>query len=226
MDEMEWLKSTEIEPMVRHLWRTGVGPNGRKMRLFACACCRQMWRLVKDERSRAAVETSELYADGKATAKGLAAAAREANRAADELAFEASVSMRLAKWAARDAATTAWWAAQRHLDVLETAKAAQSAVTYTPDRPKDQGLLLRDIFGNPFRPAPSIERATLAWNDSTVVRLATAIYEERSFDRMAILADALEEAGCEDSEIPGHCRQLGAVHVRGCHVIDWLLGKR
>jgi hypothetical protein len=59
-----------------------------------------------------------------------------------------------------------------------------------------------------------------------VVRLATAIYEERSFDRMAILADALQDAGCEDGEILGHCRQQGAVHVRSCHVIDWLLGKR
>jgi hypothetical protein len=91
---------------------------------------------------------------------------------------------------------------------------------------RHQAGLIRDLFGNPFRPAPTIERATLAWNDGTVVRLATAIYEERAFDRMPVLADALQEAGCEEGEILGHCRQPDTVHVRGCHVLDWLLGKR
>jgi len=85
------------------------------------------------------------------------------------------------------------------------------------------GYLLRDIFGNPFRGA-SVDSHWLVWNDGTVPRLAQAIYDERAFDRLSILADALEEAGCTDADILNHCRQPGE-HVRGCWVVDLLLGK-
>jgi hypothetical protein len=92
------------------------------------------------------------------------------------------------------------------------------------NRPAD---LLRDIFGNPFR--------TVIFNPlhltATVTSLAQGVYDERQlpsglFDnhRLAILADALEEAGCDNADILNHCRQPGE-HVRGCWVIDALLGK-
>jgi hypothetical protein len=84
--------------------------------------------------------------------------------------------------------------------------------------------LLRCIFGNPFRPAPSLAPAVLAWNGGTVPKLAAAIYEERAFDRLPILADALEDAGCTDADILGHCRG-GGEHVRDCWVVDLVLGK-
>jgi hypothetical protein len=57
-----------------------------------------------------------------------------------------------------------------------------------------------------------------------VVKVAQAIYDERAFDRMSILADALEEAGCTDQDILAHCRS-GGDHVRGCWVVDLVLGK-
>lgn len=81
--------------------------------------------------------------------------------------------------------------------------------------------LLRDIFGNPFRPV------TLdpAWRTTNVVALAQAIYDERAFERMPILADALEEAGCTNGEMLNHCREPGE-HVRGCWVVDMLLEKK
>jgi hypothetical protein len=82
--------------------------------------------------------------------------------------------------------------------------------------------LLRDLFGNPFRPA-AIEPSWLEWNDRCVTRLARAIYDERKYQEMKILADALEEAGCTNPDILTHCRQPGE-HVRGCWVIDLLLG--
>ena len=95
---------------------------------------------------------------------------------------------------------------------------------------QEQCKLLRDIFGNPFRPV-TLDPAVLAWNDSTVVRLAQAAYDERQmpeglFDnsRLAVLADALEEAGCQDLDILSHCRS-GGEDIRGCWVIDLLLGK-
>ena len=79
---------------------------------------------------------------------------------------------------------------------------------------------IRDIFGNPFRPVTLDSR----WLSETVVALATGIYADRAFDRMPILADALEEAGCDHPDILAHCRGAGS-HVRGCWVVDLILGK-
>jgi hypothetical protein len=83
-----------------------------------------------------------------------------------------------------------------------------------------QCRLLWDIFGNPFRPAAVDPR----WRTSTVLALADGIYADRAFDRLPILADALEEAGCDSEAILAHCRDDGP-HVRGCWVVDLLLGK-
>jgi hypothetical protein len=95
-----------------------------------------------------------------------------------------------------------------------------------------QVALLRDLFGPlRFRDIP-LDPAWLAWNKGTIVRLAESAYEERALPagtldvgRLAVLADALEEAGCHDPDILGHLREPGGVHVRGCWVVDRLLGK-
>ncbi|MCE9530621.1 MAG: hypothetical protein K8T89_05755 [Planctomycetes bacterium] len=79
---------------------------------------------------------------------------------------------------------------------------------------------MREIFGNPFRPVTIDPR----WQTSNVIDLATAIYTDRAFDRMPILADALMDAGCDNDEIIHHCRGDGP-HVRGCWVVDLILGK-
>ncbi|QEL20518.1 hypothetical protein [Limnoglobus roseus] len=85
---------------------------------------------------------------------------------------------------------------------------------------RSQLAILRDIFGNPFRPV------TLppSWLTPTAVGLAEAIYADRVSDRLPILADALQDAGCEDADILAHCRGEGP-HVRGCWVVDGVLGK-
>ena len=83
-----------------------------------------------------------------------------------------------------------------------------------------QCALVRDIFGNPFRPVT----ADPSWLTSTVVQLAGGIDAERAFDRLPILADALEDAGCDSADVLGHCRGPGP-HARGCWVVDLLLGK-
>ena len=88
---------------------------------------------------------------------------------------------------------------------------------------KAQAIYLRCIFGNPFRPV-AVNPAWLAWGDRTVPRIARAICNERAFDLMPILADALEDAGCTDPILLDHCRQPGE-HVRGCWVVDLLMGR-
>ena len=79
---------------------------------------------------------------------------------------------------------------------------------------------LRDIFGNPFRPVAFVPE----WRTSSAVALADAMYQSRDFGPMPILADALEEAGCTNADILSHCRGDGP-HVRGCWVVDLVLGK-
>ena len=81
--------------------------------------------------------------------------------------------------------------------------------------------LLRDIFGNPFRPITFDP----AWRTSDVMLLAQGIYEEREFSAMPILADALQDAGCDSDDILNHCRDTATPHARGCWVVDLVLGK-
>jgi hypothetical protein len=86
-----------------------------------------------------------------------------------------------------------------------------------------QADILRDLLGPlPFR-TTVLDQNWLAWNNGTVLKLAQAVYDERAFDRLAILADALEESGCTNQDILEHCRR-SAVHVRGCWVVDLLRG--
>jgi hypothetical protein len=95
-------------------------------------------------------------------------------------------------------------------------KAAQTAAT---DEIEAHAVLLRDIFGNPFREV----NFEAEWRTTTVVALAMQLYETRDFGEMPILADAIQDAGCEDTVILDHCRGPGP-HVRGCWVCDLVLG--
>ncbi len=83
------------------------------------------------------------------------------------------------------------------------------------------GDLLRDIFGNPFRPVV----VDPSWRTSDVLALADGMYESRDFSPMPILSDALQDAGCNSDDILTHCRDANGVHVRGCWVVDLVLGK-
>jgi hypothetical protein len=83
-------------------------------------------------------------------------------------------------------------------------------------------VLLRDFLGNPFRPVAIIP-SRKSWRGGLLVSVARRMYDSRDFGDMPVLADALEEAGCQDQDILGHCRS-GGEHVRGCWVIDLILG--
>ncbi len=94
-----------------------------------------------------------------------------------------------------------------------------------------QAALLRCIFGNPFRPLPTINPTLLTWNSNLVRTLAQAAYDDRLLPsgqldpaRLAVLADALTDAGCTDAELLEHLRGEGP-HLRGCYAVDLLLGK-
>jgi hypothetical protein len=218
--ETQWLEAVDLDAMLVHLRRRA---SSRKLRLFACACCRQVWHLLRDPRAREAVEVSERYADSRVTARRLATAAGQAREAADGLRFEASLSMSLAKWAARDATVAAALTAEKRPNVSQVARLVRSAVTFTPERPKDQCDLLRDLF-RPFRQA--VDSGSLpSSSGSPVLALARTIYDERRFADLPVLADALEEAGCTDAEVLTHCRR-GGEHGLGCWALDLILARR
>ena len=140
------------------------------------------------------------------------------------LGMEAQVWMRLGIYAKRDAARAAMEAARLKLNPAAPAHLAREAIRFTSEKAKDQAALLRDLFGFLlFRPI-SINATWLAWNDGAIRKMAHVIYDARAFDRLPLLADALEDAGCTDADILSHCR-TPAEHVRGCWVVDLLLGK-
>ena len=87
--------------------------------------------------------------------------------------------------------------------------------------------LLRCVFGNPYRLPRPLARGVRAWGKGRIPQLAARIHERRDYSptRLGALADALEEAGYTEPEMAGHLRERGP-HVRGCWVVDFLLGKR
>jgi hypothetical protein len=204
MTEDDWLTGADPHPML--IFLRGKASN-RKLRLFAVTCSRRIWSLM-DDLGRAAVEAAEKFADG--------------HFGTDEL--------RAARLACQGAGGQAsWYAAATKPEVAarNAARSAQAGVVCNPllgteaDGLLAQAALVREIFGDPFQPFPFDQ----SWRTSGVVQLAHAIYEDRAFDRMQELADALAEAGCVNDEILNHCRGPGP-HVRGCWVVDVILGKK
>jgi hypothetical protein len=197
MTEAKWLACTD--PIILAEFMQDRVSN-RGMRLFAAACCRRLWPQLSGE-SRRVVEVAEQYADGTA-----GVGERQAARA-------------LRSEGTGDAATRAA-VAESNDAMLAAAPLAQGAVADIVGEDAHQTMLARDIFGNPFRPVAFDPR----WRTTDVIGLARGIYDERAFDRLPLLADALMDAGCADEQVIGHCRSEGP-HVRGCWVVDLVLGK-
>jgi hypothetical protein len=225
MTEAEWLACTNPQKMLEFL-RGKAGD--RKLRLFAVACCRRIWHLFRDDNNRRAVEVSERLADGLATNTERRAAALAAGGGTGDAGGAAACAV----------GVPPLHAAERASEVAASAFATASALPLLNNyeiNPEWQRLadaerasqcnLLRDIFGTLAFLSVALDLSWLARDDRTVPKLAQAIYEERAFDRLPILADALEEAGCMSAEILSHLRGPGP-HVRGCWVVDLILGNQ
>jgi hypothetical protein len=203
VDETAWCACTDPETMLRYVRRKA---SRRKLRLFAVACCRRIctWPLLTDERSRQAVEVAERFADGRARRRELRFAC---SCAADAYAFAHSSGTADTR-AAAGAANAA------------DADAHYYAAHVTP-RQEHLGLL-RDLLG-PLLFRPVVVASSC--RTPAVLAVAKSIYEQRRFEDMPILADALEESGCCNDEILSHCREQAWGHARGCWIIDLLLHK-
>jgi hypothetical protein len=232
MTEAEWLACEDPRRMLEFVRGTA---SGRKLRLFVADTCRRLWHLLTDKPYRHAVDVAEQFADGLATDAELAAACHLAYRVALRGSGPGGGGP---LWNA------GWWstveAGARDSSGNPDAPAvlsvgaswpnayagAELCVPWAAVLGADQRAMaatLRDLVHPPFRPV-RCRAAWRSWGGGTVAHLAAGIYAELAFDRLPVLADALEDAGCTEAELLGHLRSDGP-HVRGCWALDAVLGK-
>jgi hypothetical protein len=233
----EWEESDDPDGM---LLAQGLNRHSRKIRLFLVAHCRHIWDRLSDP-SRETVAVAERFAEGKTNQHELAAACHRAQGvwlSCD--AYNRELASKL-----EDTLETVWEGAnpdsllaireQFNSVALQTAAASLAVEVARPDYktwapqfpatlPESDRLwasqLIRELFGNPFHPITFDPK----WRTDTVALLAEGMYESRDFSAMPILADALQDAGCDNDEILHHCRNPKQVHVRGCWLVDRVLG--
>ncbi|HVK08290.1 MAG TPA: hypothetical protein VM597_05880 [Gemmataceae bacterium] len=239
MTEAEWLASTDLHEMLAFLDGKA---SDRKVKLFAVACCRRIWSYFQSRLSRRAVEAVEKAIDDPAESGDLADSLRHSRAYCDSddarstetgcsAAFAAAslaelypeekqiwIATRTSEcarnahyWVAHEAATLRGCDQTLAQIMGETSELCEATV---------QAALLREIVPNPFRRIAIEPR----WLSSDVIALARGIYDDRAFDRLPILADALLDARCDNADILDHCRSPGP-HVRGCWVVDLLTGR-
>jgi hypothetical protein len=243
MTEAEWLGCDEVLRLLQT--ETRCWERVRPWLLFSLACLNPLRSHLFDHRLITALEVIERAAEGKCGSGELEHACEEANSAHQAVLDDPSEQ----RWFYVHECATRAVVLAAHPGCLEftpgVADATAQALSYLADGVADataqalsylaDGLarvarekansrhvaLVHEIFGNPFRPVPFEP----AWRTTDVLLLARGIYEEKAFDRMSILADALQDAGCTSADILNHLRDSQATHVRGCWALDLVLGK-
>jgi hypothetical protein len=212
MTEDRWLTSDEPRKLLDHVEvylkaaRTKVGR--RKLRLFGCACCRRFPDLLAHQLFRRVLETVERDADGLVSREHAAALLLEVQGPLSGLFWLYQQAIRCVL-------------AGRPQQAAGEALLLRLAAHRVDDERRAQANLVREIWGNPFRPV-TVSPAWLKWNDGLIPALARSIYDERAYDRLPVLADALEDAGCRSEQLLDHLRSPGP-HIRGCWALDRLL---
>jgi hypothetical protein len=214
MHPNQWPTETRPDALLEMTRGTGVR-TGRRLRLFACGCYRLIWKRIKLAGIREAVEKAEEFADG-------------------TLSKQALAQFRYPRGNPRR--DTPDWRLILSIPSLVTTKVVPGHIAwltrcavepekYEPQKDwhefQAQADLVRDSFANPFHPVSF----DASWRTSTAVAIAQQMYESRDFAAMPILADALQDAGCDNDDILNHCRDAKGFHVRGCWVVDLVLGK-
>lgn len=240
MTEAEWL---DCEDPLALLACVEARATDRKRRLFLCACCARVLEGTPTHRRSfrgdypgcfqqlgRALNVVEQFSEGLVSSDALAAARRAAEGsvyvpASVDYGGESGLDYEAAAVAAAavehavaaDVLTACWRATES-----QSARGTGGEGSRRTGETRWQAMAFRDVFGNPFRPVtpgPSV----LSWNDGIVPRMARGIYDERAFERLPVLADALLDAGCGGEELLAHCRS-GGQHVRGCWAVDLVLG--
>jgi hypothetical protein len=217
MTEGEWFACDRFDRLADYLIRMNPrgqfvngGDSRRKLRLVCCALARSVVAFANDERTLNGLAIAEQAVEG-----AVSEAEQKATRKAIQ-ALGATLQDRYAH-AANEAVYHAL--GKNSGDVFKAATATRWAAIHSKERPC-QVAILRDIIGNPFRQVAF----SRLWRTDTALTLARQMYDTRDFSAMPILADALQDAGCDNDEILSHCRG-DRPHVRGCWVVDLVSGK-
>ncbi len=187
----------------------------RKAMLFACGCYRLVWDKITLAHVRETVEKAEEKADRKVKPEELRRCRTYVPglplydpQSLLQLSLSSLVTPKMIPthiaWLIREAFDRAKW------------EHGNKWGAYKP-----QADLVREILGNPYKPV----NFDKSWRTNTAVTLAQQMYDSREFSAMPILADAIQDAGCDNDDILSHCRDTNQVHVRGCWVVDLVLGK-
>jgi hypothetical protein len=254
MTEADWNNCTDPQKMLSFLQQSGKASD-RKLRLFVCACCRRLWPLLRDEPTRQAIDTSECFAERLTNKKTLANARRAVRASnwsqatgPGEMPWYGPgyvvwcATREDIQKAAREAAGNAAWHAIVRPKVIgglpgwemrddAGGKMGLQAAAFR-DEETWQAAALRDLFGPLLFCEVHVAPARRRWNEGLIAKLAQAADDHRQVPsgevdtaRLRILADALEEAGCDDTTILGHLRGEG-LHWRGCWVVDAIRNKQ
>jgi hypothetical protein len=241
MTEDQWLTCTNPLPMLRQLEQLGNADRrlhrrrfrrssnpappfvsrllpDRRFRLFTCAVCR--CGPLPHEWQASALDIAERFANGRVSEDDLRVAARAVWDRAPPPGLLDPIPFTLGSPCGLDGAWNGSHKARLAADPSLISEPYSEELVATDEVGWLHAALLRDIFGNPFRPV-TLDRARLT---SAVLTLAHGIYADRAFDRLPILADALQDAGCDRADVLDHCRGPGP-HARGCWVVDQILGK-
>ncbi len=218
--EKRWLTETDPQAMIEFL---GDAASDRKLRLFACACCRRAWKFAKNKRLKELLPLLEKIADGQVKDRERA----RAHNLSDETAHARLDDMQQCLgW-------EFWGATAKPLDRGDPdfGELAAAAFGYAAGlgskfgkakkaERERQTPVVREFFGNPFKPVGF----SLTWRTDTVLTLAKQMYDSREFSAMPILADALQDAGCDSEDLLNHLRDTSLTHYRGCWALDHVLG--
>jgi hypothetical protein len=222
MTESHWLTSTSTFVFFHHLAQLP-DRSDRKSRLAAVACCRRAAEWLPDLLLAEVIDESERCADDPEGWRRLFTLNRKVREYHDRMrGGTEALDLEHSEFISAVDVLTGW-----PIDPTDCFEWCRDAICGHDDFGAGRGEtlfqidLIYDIFGNPFRPVPYDP----SWRTSAAVSLASQIYESRDFAAMPILADALQDAGCDHADILAHCRDANAVHVRGCWVVDLVLGK-
>jgi len=227
MTEAEWLAANDFFPMHSYLWDAMKG-RPRKYRLASCGVFRLIRQGAFTEEEVRFLNLGEDFADDPLLADRVAAF-KNVSDIPNTFPFDICYPPEYGDYGTNSVARVVsfmqdrlgdiWWEQHPALDDEDEAQ-EEAGRLFRRQANVAGATVLHDVFGNPFRTIA----VNPAWLTSDVLALAEGIYQERAFDRMPILADALQDAGCGNEDILNHCRQPGE-HVRGCWVVDLLLGK-
>jgi hypothetical protein len=228
-----WFEATSPAPMLAHLKAKATD---RKLLLYAAACCRQAWHFVSDARLARLLATVEKAADKPLAERSRAAAQERCFTVADSDLDDMQQCLGYELWHAlkqpdeRAVASIGEWAAAAYGYAARGPESNSAASRRGTDRKFQRGKsaerarqvpLVRELFGDPFARA----KMDPAWRTDTALAVARRAYDSRDFAALPILADALQDAGCEHEPLLNHLRDTSAPHYRGCWALDWVLGK-